>query len=82
MEENKEQRRSVGGLEYKERNTHNKRGVCLKRETKTLCDTYGKYIRTCTSIYRQGVLTAESLLQASELHGCAVGRKSHIVQVS
>lgn len=40
MEEKKEQRRSVGGLEHNERSSHDERGVYLKQETKSLCDTY------------------------------------------
>lgn len=40
MEEKKEQRKSVGGLEHNERSSHDERGVYSKQETKSLCDTY------------------------------------------
>lgn len=86
MEEKKEQRRSVGGLEHNERSSHDERGVYLKQETKSLCDTYTGEVYTFikyiyTYIYRWRVLTAEGLLQAPELHGCSVGRESNVVQV-
>lgn len=73
---------SVGGLEHNERSTRDEKGVYLKQDTKTLSDTFRRGIYTYTLYIDYGVLTAESLLQASELHGCSVGWESNVVQVS
>lgn len=64
MEEKKEQRRSVGGLEHNERSSHDERGVYLKQETKSLCDTYtGEVYTFIKYIYIHIYIDGECLQQ-------------------
>lgn len=53
----------------------------LKARHKNPYLTHSGEVQTCTLYIDRG-LTAESLLQASELHGCSVGWEANVVQVS
>lgn len=67
----------MGGLEHYERSTRDERGVySTKKPYVTRIQERCVHVKC---VYR--MLTAESFLQASELHGCPVGREPNVVQV-
>lgn len=60
------------------------RGALVMTKGCTCSNTQEPYVthRERCSLNIGRVLTAESLLQAPELHGCSVRRESNVVQVS